>query len=168
MVRVFVPCTGRCGSTTFWRACSHMTNFTASHDGDFPDLDFPDNHIAVGGCLFPVVPRLRRMYPEALFVWLRREREASIESWARKRSESGRLTVDHHRDLWVPVWPSDPHGGAERLHDMVSGYLGLLPWDMIFWLETAREQWPTFWNMIRAEGNYEAAIAEWDVRHNAG
>ncbi|WP_299044728.1 hypothetical protein [uncultured Thermosynechococcus sp.] len=30
-MNVFVPCTGRCGSVTFAKACSFITNFRSAH-----------------------------------------------------------------------------------------------------------------------------------------
>ena len=52
MTRVFVLCTGRCGSTTFARAAAHATNFTAKHESrtyklGAQRLAYPDNHIEV-------------------------------------------------------------------------------------------------------------------------
>ena len=38
---------------------------------------------------------------------------------------------------------------------------------MDFRLEQGRERFPEFWRRIGAEGNLEAALAEFDVRHNA-
>jgi hypothetical protein len=34
-------------------------------------------------------------------------------------------------------------------------------------LEEAREKFPEFWRRIRAEGDLDAALAEFGVRHNA-
>ncbi len=33
-------------------------------------------------------------------------------------------------------------------------------------VERAHEDFRTFWRWIGAEGNLDAALAEWDVRHN--
>ena len=38
---------------------------------------------------------------------------------------------------------------------------------MAFRLEAAASHFPDFWARIGAEGAYEAALAEWEVRHNA-
>ncbi len=47
---VFVLCTGRCGSTTFIKACAHITNYTAAHESrtgllGSDRLDYPGKHI---------------------------------------------------------------------------------------------------------------------------
>jgi hypothetical protein len=38
---------------------------------------------------------------------------------------------------------------------------------MDFRLEEGRERFPEFWRRIGAEGDLDAALAEFDVRHNA-
>ena len=47
---VFVLCTGRCGSTSFERACRHATNWTSGHETrshllGADRLAYPDRHI---------------------------------------------------------------------------------------------------------------------------
>jgi hypothetical protein len=37
---------------------------------------------------------------------------------------------------------------------------------MVLALENARQDFPTFWNRIGAEGNFQDALSEWDIRYN--
>jgi hypothetical protein len=36
-----------------------------------------------------------------------------------------------------------------------------------FWLREMPDRWREFWDLISAEGDFEASAAEWDNRYNA-
>ena len=77
-MNVFVLCTGRCGSTTFARACSHIENFGVAHESRCAQLGdsrfaYPENHIEVDNRLSWLLGRLDRAYgDDAFYVHLRR------------------------------------------------------------------------------------------------
>ena len=79
---VFVLCTGRCGSTTFDRACRHMTNWTAGHETRShltgPDrFAYPPRHIEADNRLSWMLGRLEQAYgADAAYVHLTRDAEA--------------------------------------------------------------------------------------------
>jgi hypothetical protein len=37
---------------------------------------------------------------------------------------------------------------------------------MLFPLHRAKELWPVFWRLVRAEGDFEGSLKTWDERHN--
>ncbi|WP_198406050.1 hypothetical protein [Parathermosynechococcus lividus] len=86
-MNVFVLCTGRCGSVTFAKACSYMTNFTSAHEsrtfllgGD--RLAYPDQHIEVDNRLSWFLGRLDRAYGDrAFYVHLRRDAASVARSY---------------------------------------------------------------------------------------
>ncbi|WJI25223.1 hypothetical protein RHP47_05945 [Thermosynechococcus sp. QKsg1] len=52
-MNVFVLCTGRCGSVTFAKACTFITNFSSAHESRTfllgeARLAYPDRHIEFG------------------------------------------------------------------------------------------------------------------------
>lgn len=94
-MRVFVLNSGRCGSTTFARACQvSITNYTAGHEtrshiADSTRLDYPDRHIEADNRLSFFLAGLAVRYPaDVFYVHLKREPEAVARSlvarWPRR------------------------------------------------------------------------------------
>jgi len=168
-MRVFVTGTGRCGTTTFYRACRHITNYTCSDEEPFRDLEFPDNHIAEDPMLFPVLPLIRQKYPACFIVHLIRERQACAKSLANLRAFGGGYIVEWHRAIWATMFPlTDRIAQAERFYDYVTSYIELIKPDVVFHLEEAKMAWADFWARIGAEGDLDASLLEWEKRYNQG
>ena len=88
---VFVLCTGRCGSTTFARACQHLSNFTVGHESRVdligPDrLAYPQAHIEVDNRLSWMLGRLGAAFDddETLWVHLIRDEEETARSFVKR------------------------------------------------------------------------------------
>ncbi len=94
-MNVFVLCSGRCGSLTFTRACSHITNFTAGHESRVRELGsarlaYPDQHIECDNRLAWMLGRLDRQYgDQARYVHLTRRDEDCAESFNRRWERGG-------------------------------------------------------------------------------
>ena len=168
-MRVFVVGTGRCGTTTFSKACGHIANYTAAHETPMRlDLAYPPRHIEVSPRLTWVLPLLIDRYPDALYVHLRRKKEDVVASWVRRGTHRG-------PGNWKPlVWDKPPgdFGLVSSLcHDamigMIADSLMFAKQQMRFEMETIRDRWRSFWDRIGAEGNYERSLAEWNLRYNA-
>ena len=77
-MNVFVLCTGRCGSTTFYKACKHIKNYRSGHETRtgllrFNRLDYSVNHIEVDNRLSWFLGKLDILYGDtAFYVHLRR------------------------------------------------------------------------------------------------
>lgn len=179
-MNVFVLCTGRCGSTTFYRACSHITNYTAAHESRVsllgPDrLDYPDHHIEVDNRLSWFLGRLERTYGNsAFYVHLTRDREAVAESFIRRydkgiikayrdgvlmRESRHRLRLLNPQDLCLDY--------IDTVTANIEAFLEHKPHKISLSLESALDEFCEYWEMIEAEGDLNAALAEWRVRHNA-
>ena len=175
-MNVFVLNTGRCGSTTFIRACSHITNYSAAHESLIHKigptrLAYPDNHIEADNRLSWLLGRLDEAYGDnALYVHLHRDPEAVAASFARREGygimkayregilldgETGQTPLELAYDYIETVESNIRHFLRDKTHSME------------FRLEDAKEAFETFWERIGAEGDREKALAEWDVRHNA-
>ena len=89
-MNVFVLCTGRSGSTTFYRACRHITNYSAGHELNTSEvgrarLDYPEDHIEVDNRLSWLLGRLDQAYGDrAFYVHLTREEEPTARSFDRR------------------------------------------------------------------------------------
>lgn len=86
-MRVFVLNTGRCGSLTFAKACSYITNYSTGHESLAPyygeqRLEYPDGHIEVDNRLSWFLGALdTRFGNQAFYIHLRRNPEHVAKSF---------------------------------------------------------------------------------------
>ena len=185
-MRVFVLCTGRCGSETFARACGHMSNFSAAHESQAPwhkgslcnyeSLDYPDNHIEVDNRLSWFTGRLDHTHGDkAFYVHLLRDREETASSLARRGTQSilyaySTGILQHYEQANMA---DEKHRHRVALHywDTVNSNIELFLRDktrvMTMWLHDIRDPFAEFWQAIGAVGDLDAALNEWDVQHNS-
>jgi len=173
-MNVFVLNTGRCGSTTFERACRHASNYTTAHESGRSarySLQYPDNHIEVDNRLAWFLGRLHNMHPTAYYVHLRRDAEAVARSYAaRKASEPTKLLhgfmcamkqgrhaglLAEAREMVATVNANICHFLRDKRH-------------MVIDIETAIHSFTIFWKRIAAEGDLAAALAKLAERYNGG
>jgi len=175
-MRVFVLCTGRCGSTTLARAGEHLTNYTAGHEtranriGD-DRFDYPDQHVEVDNRLSWFLGDLdRRFGDDPLYVHLRRDPETVATSFTHRWGKG----IIGAFDGGI-VFGSKP---PDRAMDMCRFYVDTVtaniesflrgrPRQMTVWLEDAPSWLPDLWTRIGGEGNLQAAMDEFNVHHNA-
>jgi hypothetical protein len=111
-MNVFILNTGRCGSTTFVKACEHITNFTTAHESRMhlignQRLAYPDNHIEADNRLAWFLGRLEAAYGDrAIYVHLRRDPLKTARSFE-KRYNFALLTPIEKP--WSMVVPKQPH-----------------------------------------------------------
>jgi hypothetical protein len=175
-MNVFVLNAGRVGSTSFIRACEHITNYTAGHETRWGRLGadrlaYPEQHIEADNRLSWFLGRLDREYgADAFYVHLRRDDAATAQSFSARR-EIGIMRA-YRRGL-VRGLPKSTETEAIALDylDTVNSNIELFlrdkPQTLPFALENAATDLAVFWERIRAEGDMEAAAAEFDVQHNA-
>lgn len=181
-MRVFVLSTGRCGSTTFERACRHITNFTAGHETRRRFLferrfDYPDQHIESDNRLSWFLGGLGRRFDdeETYYVHLTRRRNRVATSYATRIDSSFHSSIMRAFSQGILVrrrWKPESHTKIARFYvdtvtDNINEFLRHRPHTMDFPLEQARELFPVFWDWIGAEGDLDAALAEFSVRHNS-
>lgn len=191
-MNVFVLCTGRTGSHTFYEACRHLTNYTASHESQRTwvgkrRFEYPENHIAIDLRLAWMLGRMDALWGKnAFYVHLTRDAKECAKSWVRLcqlerlRGATQALNLPEHLHRpGGPVW-AHMHVQALKLaplelvaEDMVRSinsdirmFLKDKDW-MPLMLERAEEDFPLFLDRIGAEGDLEAAQAEWRVKHEA-
>ncbi|WP_456374971.1 hypothetical protein [Thiolapillus sp.] len=175
-MNVFVLNTGRCGSTTFIRACEHMSNYSAGHETRIhltgpSRLDYAQNHIEADNRLCWILGRLEEKYgDDAYYVHLYRDREATANSFAR-RMDFGIMQAWREGVLLGGRAGAAPLELARDYVDSVEANIRLFLRNkshcMEVRLEKAMEDFPRFWQAVNAEGDLQAALAEWWVRHNA-
>ncbi|MCW9014383.1 MAG: hypothetical protein OQL06_11415 [Gammaproteobacteria bacterium] len=175
-MNIFILNTGRCGSTTFIKACEHITNFTAGHEtranciGE-DRLDYPDNHIEADNRLSWVLGRLDKKYGnDAIYIHLSRDKKKTIESFAR-RNDYGIMKAYREGIL---LGGQDAQSSADLARDYIDTVEANIEFflqdktkKMQFSLENAKADFQVFWELIGAEGSLDEALMEWDVSYNA-
>lgn len=176
---VFVLNTGRCGSTSFVRACDHITNWTCGHETrdhmlGAARLAYPAGHIEADNRLSWMLGRLERAYgPDAAYVHLTRDPEAVARSYARRRAFGIMRAYQHGVVFPEPGRRRDDRPALIHARDMVDtvtanidAFLRGKPHVMRMRLEEAETDFPRFWSWIGAEGRLDSAMQEWSIRHN--
>ena len=176
-MNVFVLCTGRCGSTSFAKACEHISNYTCSHESRVGKIGeerikFPDQHIEVDNRLAWFMGQLDVLYqPYATFyVWLRRNVLDTRASYSRR---GDRGIMQAFRDgIHIGADQETPHDqvAAALVSVMccnIAEFISRKPLTMIIDIEEIEKTFPLFWESIEAEGDFDAALAEFGERHNA-
>ncbi len=175
-MNIFILNSGRCGSTTFINACSHITNYSAGHETRAgligPErLNYPHTHIEADNRLSWYLGRLDETYGDnAYYVHLQRNNADTVASFAR-RHDFGIIRA--YREGVILGLEGEPsaHDIAQDYLDTVSANIRHFLKDksntMEFSLEQGAGDFRQFWEWIGAEGDLHAALAEWQTRHNA-
>ncbi len=175
-MNVFVLTAGRSGSTTFIAACRHIRNYSAGHETRTrligpARLAYPACHIEADNRLVWYLGRLDAAYgANARYVHLKRERLACAASFARRADfgimrawregvllggEAGQTALEFALDY------------LDTVEANIRAFLRDKPHRIEFRLEHAAEDFARFWDWIGAEGDLDAALAEWQRRYNA-
>ena len=173
-MNVFVLCTGRSGSTAFHRACLHITNYTAAHEGKTSEVgearfSYPDRHIEVDNRLSWLLGRLDEAFGDgAFYVHLIRDVDHTSSSFHKRWA--GRYSIIRAYGEGV-LRRGDQSEEISRdychtVNANISHFLKDKSKTMTFRLEEASSRFPEFWERIGAEGDVEGAVGEFDVRHN--
>jgi hypothetical protein len=175
-MNVFILNTGRCGSTTFVKACEHITNFTAAHESRMhlvgkDRLAYPENHIEADNRLAWFLGRMEKTYGDnAIYVHLTRDTLKTARSFE-KRYNFGIIEAYKEAVLYGCAETTAPIDVCldycDTINSNIEAFLVNKTHKMNFALENAIEDFKTFWQLIGAEGDLDAAIQEWEVPYNA-
>ncbi len=180
-MNVFILCTGRSGSTTFMRACKHLTNFTSGHEtraGQIGEerMNYPKMHIESDNRLSWFLGGLDKKYgdDDVLYIHLKRSKEKTAESYNGRWHVKGSIIKAFTNGiLMTPLSKTNKESRMQicnDYYDAVNSNIELFLKDksnkMTIELENIEEGFAEFWSRIPAEGDYEAAMNEFSVRHN--
>lgn len=180
-MRIFVTGTGRCGTSTFYQAVSHATNFTAGHEsraGRLEQHEYPDNHIEVSSQLVVDLPRLMSIYPDSRWVHLVRGKAATVESLANCCPDAMECYAiqwfqhqfaKHDRKLHRQQLLDTAEMYYNNVNLLVSSIFKQTSPDRAhtFLLHRDVNRWDYWWNMLELEGDLEASKQEWLKKYNA-
>lgn len=176
---VFVLCTGRSGSTTFIEASKHIANYSAGHESRTHHVGnarfaYPVEHIEADNRLSWLLGRLEAHYGNsAYYVHLHRDLVATARSFL-KRHDRGILYAYRSEILMGATKELQAHSDflpvcfdyCQTVRANIEAFLANKTHRMDFSLETAEADWVRFWNWIGAEGDLQAALQEWRIKHN--
>ena len=176
-MNVFILNTGRCGSSTFIRACQHISNYSSAHESRCDllgeaRLAYPDNHIEADNRLAWFLGKLDMQFGNrAIYVHLLRNQDATASSYAKRLFAGG--IIPAYRKGILQHLPKDVPDLAVALdyYDTVNSNIEHFLKDktqkMRFQLENAQQDFQAFWQFIGAEGDLDAALHEFNNRYNA-
>ncbi|MDH5324358.1 MAG: guanine nucleotide-binding protein subunit gamma [Gammaproteobacteria bacterium] len=160
---------------TFSKACEHIANYSSGHETRLPligedRLCYPQNHIESDNRLCWILGRLDEVYGDnAVYVHLSRDKQKVAESYAR-RTGFGIMKAYREGILLGGVPSQSTMEVALDYIETVEANIKLFLYNksrtLKFSLESAKQDFKTFWDFIGAEGDYEAAVKEWDIPHN--
>jgi hypothetical protein len=181
-MRVFVLGTGRCGTTTFIRACEHFDNYSAAHESRVrliggARFDYADQHVEADNRLSWMLGALAERFDrvDVLYVHLRRDRDEVVRSFARRWDAGHRTSIIKAFAHGIVMRPSD---WAEADISSVCGhYVDVVTANIAdflrdrpsveMWLHDIDTTFPDFAHRIGATGDLAAAVQELGTRHNA-
>jgi hypothetical protein len=175
-MNVFVLNTGRCGSTTFSRACLHITNYTSGHETrtgyiGASRFQYPPQHIETDNRLSWMLGRLDSHYgADAFYVYLKRDKKDTARSFE-KRYGRGIIGAYRHQIL-RKVRSQLPRSAVcedycETVYKNIELFLRDKSNYCIIDIERAQTHFPIFWERIGAEGDLQAALRVFRHHHNA-
>ena len=175
-MNVFILNSGRCGSTTFIKACQHITNYSSAHESLSTEtgslrFNYPLDHIEADNRLSWLLGRLDNKYAnKAFYVHLTRNNKNVATSFS-KRINFGILKAYEQGILMHEQHPLPAKDIAEDYIETVESNIKLFLRDkskkINISIETVKTDFTKFWYMINAEGDLEKALDEWDTKHNA-
>lgn len=175
-MNVFVLNTGRCGSTTFIKACQHISNYSSAHESRIKligdnHFNYPENHIEVDNRLSWFLGKLDSHYGnDAFYVHLFRDQNDTAKSFT-KRYDIGIIKAYRTEisiNLQEKYSPMDVSlDYCETVNSNIELFLKDKTKKMIINLENAKQDFQLLWELIGAEGNIELALLEFDKAYNA-
>lgn len=177
-MRVFVLGTGRCGTTTFAQACTHLSNYTAGHETRIDHIgesrfSYPDDHIEADNRLAWFLGSLAERFDrtDVFYVHLRRNPEDVVRSLRGRWKGNVSIMRAFGYDITSgSANVADPDAIARFYINTVTANIEEFLRDrqsMTVWLEEVHHTFPQFLDHISAEGDIDAAIREWSVAHHA-
>jgi hypothetical protein len=187
-MKVFVLGTGRSGTKTFTKACEHLSNYTVSHcslregegfDHKWGVLQSREGHIEVDDRLSWLLPVLERLHgDDAYYVHLWRDPAKVVRSYARPGRiflQGSLLGTFYHGILGTPaekrkVSREDRAKAGELCVEVINRnietFLEGKSHKTFIDIDRPGESFRHFLRDIGAEGDLEAAVAEFEGIHD--
>lgn len=174
-MNVFVLSTGRSGSKTFFKACSHIKNYSSGHERNWgrigeDRLTYPENFIAIDNRLTWLLGKLDKRYGNsAFYVHLIRDRDEVAKSLNKRWKGYPSIIEAYRKNIIVTQYRTIDL--CYDYYDTVNYNIELFLKDkdnkMNFYLDDCESNFEIFWKKIRAKGDLEKAKEEWSRTYNS-
>lgn len=178
-MNIFVLSSGRCGTTTFSKACNYIENYSVQHESRShlignEHFSYPDNHIEIDNRLSWFLGWLDELYGNnAFYVHLKRDKKKVAESYLKRWD----WDISIIRAYEKYILPRSSFKKNERLKvcldlcNTIEKNINLFLKDkskkMVFNIENYQNDFIEFWKNIEAKGNLSSAIKEFNTNYNA-
>jgi len=176
-MRVFILSTGRCGSTTIFKACKHIKNYTSGHESlarefGINRFNYSDYHIESDNRLSWHLGTLDKMFGnDAFYVHLIRDRDLVCNSFLKRYTNPVSIAQSFGRLIRMNVKVSDKkqvcYDYIDTVNNNIEHFLKDKDKKIQINLSSVKKDFTLFWNKIGAEGCLESSLKEFDIKHNA-
>jgi phosphopantetheinyl transferase (holo-ACP synthase) len=179
MNNIFCLCAGRTASTSFAKACSHITNFTSAHESlvstlSTRRLDYPSHHIEIDNRLVWFLPQLNKKFADedTFYVHLKRNKidvaKSYLERWHIKES----IVKAYGHGILMKNKISEAKKMSicldyvEHVESSIDIFLENRTNKMVMDITNLKQTFPEFHHKIQAEGNLNLCLDEFDKISN--
>ncbi|MDN5213179.1 hypothetical protein QQ020_14015 [Fulvivirgaceae bacterium BMA12] len=180
-MRVFILCTGRCGSMTFINACRKIENYSSGHETlcgliGSRRFEYSDNHIEADNRLTWCLGKLHEKFGNnATYVHLKRAKEDTADSFVKRfefRASMIRAYCEGVKMLPLEKMGSDLrlqlcHDYIENVNSNIELFLSDKQKKITINLENVKPDFIRFWKLIDAKGDLDEALKEFEIKYNA-
>ena len=180
-MKVIVLCSGRTGSTTLYRSCQLLDNFSVGHESQVKRLgaerfQFPDQHIEIDNRLIWQLGNLQQhIGNQAMYVHLTRERSAVKQSFINRLYQPKSIFYSYCESIKKSTPENLSSDEIDHLADdllnsidaNIRYFLKDKTHQMEFHVENYQQDFSHFWEFINAKGDFEKALTEWSRKHNS-
>jgi len=179
-MNVFCLTTGRSGSTTFAKSCSHASNYTSGHETrtqhiGHERLNYPDFHIEADNRLTWFLGQLEDRFGDtAIYIHLIRNREETITSYSKRTVWVGGIMkafghgiLMNDRDYSDDEWRKIAGFYYDTVNDNVKYFLMNKSRVITLHTESPELGLQQLWDIAGINGDFKKAISEWKIRYNA-
>ena len=179
-MRVFVLCSGRTGSVSFIKACSHIENFSSDHESrsrifGSHKFDYPDDHIEADNRLSWFLGHLDKEFGnDAFYVVLKRNKKDTVNSFTKRWKLAGSIIDSFKKGILMlgdkKLKEPEAIEVCELYYDTIYHNIELFLKDktnvLRIELENIKEDFVKLWNWLDAKGDLDKALKEFDTKHN--
>ncbi|QSE98407.1 hypothetical protein [Fulvivirga lutea] len=179
-MNVFILCTGRCGSTTFIRACKFIENFTSGHETLSREIGnrrfaYSENHIEADNRLSWFLGELEERFGDkAFYVHLTRDKDKTVNSFNKRWD--GTVSIIRAFSAGILMKKNEMLTDDEKLHICeyyydtvnrnISHFLKNKTNKMAICLENIENDFELFWKSINAKGDMDVAVKKFKTKYN--
>ena len=172
-MNIFIVCTGRTGSKTFSKACSHFSNFTSAHESRLSmiseeKLKYPNNHIECDNRLSWMLGSLFKKYGnDAFYVHLKRDKLKVAKSYNNRWHVKNGIIRAFSRGVLMNPYSKDDFDVCcdyvDVVNNNIEGFFEDKENFMTINMENIADDFDRFIEKVGAEGDLDSARKSWET-----